>query len=379
MNTNNIINNKPSGFKDNIKKIIIVIFAIAVITGCLLFINENAFTNQDKLEDIEIGAILPLTGAAASSGSINKNTIRMLVDMWNEKGGIAGRKIQVVFFDSMGDSKNGAMLANRIVLDKPDIVFISFSGVCLSAQPIFEKNKVIQLCGAATDALFASHPKYTIRNYFSPKDLCSYFLSNIDNYFQKNEFSIIYENTDLGLSYKDALIDNAKKNNVKVNKIVEISINESDFRNIIMKSKFDNNDLIYIAARLQPLGRVIKQLRDSGFKGKIISDAAINGDEPKSIYGSNNNNLFSLTFKENNKNIRTEYFRRYELNIDEISLVIFNGLNTLFEFMDKNRIFDSDEIMGKINNFNSSSFLDGTKIINNEILINLEINRVEGN
>jgi len=62
-----------------------------------------AFTILPILGAIKIGAIFSITGPAAFLGRPEANTVKMLVDQINAKGGIKGEKIEIIIKDSAGD------------------------------------------------------------------------------------------------------------------------------------------------------------------------------------------------------------------------------------------------------------------------------------
>ena len=347
------------------KKLLMLFTAIIILCSCNY--NENV---------VRIAAILPLTGEAAQSGEVNKNTISMLVETWNKAGGINGKEIVIDFYDSKGESKNGSILASQIVsMQKPIFVFTSFSGISLSAQPIFERNKVIQICGAATDKLFEINPKYTIRSYFSSSNMSDYFINNFEAYFDKKKFVLFYENTDYGLSYK-----NEFSNSQVVSNYIELNEKENNYRNIISKAQLKGDELIFLAARLQTIGRIVKQLRESGFNGNIIGDAAMVGDEPLNIIGNQKDNLYylSLSENENTGKIKDEYFEKFNSNIDIISLVIYDGLNSLLNLMDENGgNTDPDFIIKNANGIISNKCLNNTTVRNNEFHFPVHIKSID--
>ena len=59
---------------------------------------------------IKIGAVLSVTGPASFLGDPEKKTLKMYVDDINAKGGIAGKKIELVIYDDGGDAEQGAHL-----------------------------------------------------------------------------------------------------------------------------------------------------------------------------------------------------------------------------------------------------------------------------
>ena len=57
---------------------------------------------------IKIGAVLSVTGGASFLGDPEKKTLEMYVADINAKGGIAGKKIELVIYDDASDPEPGA-------------------------------------------------------------------------------------------------------------------------------------------------------------------------------------------------------------------------------------------------------------------------------
>jgi len=72
-------------------------------------------------DTIRIGAVLSVTGPASFLGEPEKNTILMVAEAINAKGGVLGKKIEVVFYDDETDV-NKAVLSAEKLLKKDEIV-----------------------------------------------------------------------------------------------------------------------------------------------------------------------------------------------------------------------------------------------------------------
>ncbi len=66
---------------------------------------------------IKIGALFSVTGPAAFLGGPERNTAQMVVDEINKAGGIKGRKLELVAYDTTGDATKAKQLVNRLIKD----------------------------------------------------------------------------------------------------------------------------------------------------------------------------------------------------------------------------------------------------------------------
>ena len=73
-------------------------------------------------EPIRIGALYPLSGSLALLGNENLEGARVAVDMINEKGGIGGRKVEIVTGDASTPDKAQSEAERLSSLEKLEIV-----------------------------------------------------------------------------------------------------------------------------------------------------------------------------------------------------------------------------------------------------------------
>jgi branched-chain amino acid transport system substrate-binding protein len=66
-------------------------------------------------QPIKIGALFAVTGPASFLGEPERNTAQMVVDEINKGGGIKGRPIQLIVYDTQGDTTKAKQLVNKLI------------------------------------------------------------------------------------------------------------------------------------------------------------------------------------------------------------------------------------------------------------------------
>ncbi|GAB1391415.1 MAG: hypothetical protein AMXMBFR78_16180 [Rubrivivax sp.] len=103
-------------------------------------------------EPIRIGAFLAVTGPASFLGDPEQKTLEMLVEQTNAAGGVLGRKLQLISYDSAGDAEKARTFTKRLIeQDKVDVIIGgSSTGETMAAVPLVEQAGVpfISLAGA---------------------------------------------------------------------------------------------------------------------------------------------------------------------------------------------------------------------------------------
>jgi len=92
-------------------------------------------------EPIRIGSFLAVTGGASFLGEPEKNTLEIYVEKINAEGGVLGRQIELIVYDSGGNPKKAVPFAKRLINDdKVDILLAgSTSGATMAVIPIVQK------------------------------------------------------------------------------------------------------------------------------------------------------------------------------------------------------------------------------------------------
>ncbi len=103
----------------------------------------------------KIGGIFSVTGPASFLGDPEKKSLEMAIDEINAAGGIDGRKLEAVIYDSEGDPSKAVLAANRLISrDRVTaIVGTSLTPTTLAVMPIVERNKIPMISCAAGIAI----------------------------------------------------------------------------------------------------------------------------------------------------------------------------------------------------------------------------------
>jgi len=104
-------------------------------------------------EPIKIGSFLAVTGPASFLGDPEKKTLELYVEKINASGGVLGRQLQLIAYDTGGDASQAATFARRLIEDdKVDfIIGGSTTGDTMAAVPLIERAEIpfISLGGAS--------------------------------------------------------------------------------------------------------------------------------------------------------------------------------------------------------------------------------------
>jgi ABC-type branched-subunit amino acid transport system substrate-binding protein len=213
---------------------------------------------------IKIGAILPLTGSGASYGVWMKGGAEMAAEEINAAGGIAGRKLEVIYEDHAADASKAVNAMRRLVeVEKVPFSLTSYSAPTLAVQPIAVQNKVVLMNGGGQSDNLAN------------KD---YLYNNIP--VVSNEVGVIAEwlakDKKLGSAVMIVANDEAGRNAAKTfrekysaagGKVLaeeQVALDASDFRAQLAKLKARGGDLLYVSSYGRNVSIIADQARELG-------------------------------------------------------------------------------------------------------------------
>lgn len=93
---------------------------------------------------IKIGALFSVTGPASFLGEPERNSAQMVVDEINRTGGVKGRKLELITYDTGGDATKAVQLANRLIKNDRVVAIIgpSTTGDTMAVIPVVERAQI---------------------------------------------------------------------------------------------------------------------------------------------------------------------------------------------------------------------------------------------
>lgn len=103
-------------------------------------------------DSIKIGTFLAVTGPAAFLGDPELKTLQLYVDEINQQGGLLGKPVELIHYDTGGNAKEAVSFFKRLVKkDQVDVIIGgSSSGESLAVMPLAEEEEIpfISMAGA---------------------------------------------------------------------------------------------------------------------------------------------------------------------------------------------------------------------------------------
>lgn len=257
------------------RKIIFLFIFSLLIVGC-----ER---KNPEVETYRIGVLLPFTGNIGEYGERIKRGIELA------RKELKNTKIEIIYEDTQGLPRVGITGAKKLVnIDKVKyIIGAVSSSVTLAVEPITTKQKVLLFSPASSSPKLSGISPYFVRNWPSDDlEAKAMALFAFKNLHLKN-IVIFYVGNDYGLGLKNTFKDTFEKLGGKVLSSERYTFGNVDFRTYISKyrDKFSQIDAFYIGGYHREMASFVKQLRELGFKGTILTATNFSVPEALKIAG----------------------------------------------------------------------------------------------
>jgi branched-chain amino acid transport system substrate-binding protein len=134
---------------------------------CAALVAGAGVASAQSVIKIAVGA--PLTGPLAKQGQEVANAVKLAAEEWNARGGVLGRKIQVLEADDQGNPQIGVAAAEKVVADQAVVAAVwgITSVTCLPVSEILQKASIGFITPGCTN------PRITDRRLNNTNRICA--------------------------------------------------------------------------------------------------------------------------------------------------------------------------------------------------------------
>lgn len=213
----------------------------------------------------KVGVPLPLTGAEAKFGEMEKQAYEMAVDEINAKGGVKGTKLALDIQDSGGKPETATAIVEKfITIEKYPIVVGEYTSQCSYAVAgIAEKYKVPYLVVTGAADKITQQGWKNVYRLNPPSSLYNQGLFGLWGSVGKpKSIALLYENTDFGTSTSKAMKEYCEANGIQIVLNEGYQAGAVDFKPILQKVKSLRPDVIYMVSYLMDASLLMRQSKE---------------------------------------------------------------------------------------------------------------------
>lgn len=344
------------------------------ILGLILIIVGGCGNQKEAGEEdvIKIGSMFELTGSAAAYGTSMNNAVHMAVDEINEDGGINGKQVEVVEYDTKTDETEAASLTTRLGTRDQVTAIIgpATTGSMQAAIPSANTAQVPIMSPTATDDGVLTDSNGEVHPYAWRTSFTNSFQGSALAQFANDELDaksavILSDNSS---DYAIGLTETFKK--VFDGEIVaseNFSEGETDFSAVLTNIKDMDFDVLYVPGYYEEAGPIIKQAREMGLDQPILGPDGMGNEILRELAGAENMNdiyytsHFVVTSEDPAvQEFVSDYKDEFNVEADMFTGLAYDSVYVLKEAIESAESSDPKEVNETLKNITDFPGITGT-------------------
>ena len=324
-------------------KLLAAVFSIALF--CL---GGTAFA----AETIKIGMLAPLTGFAAADGFSAYESVKLAVEKVNAKGGVLGKKVELVCYDDAADPKQSVPLAHKLIDQDKIVAFVagSYSLPSRAVSAIFNDAE-IPLVSA-----YALHPDITKGDFTFRNG----FLGTVEGkgaayvavkLLKAKKIALIVSDNDFGTTLAQGFDEYIKENpSAQIVSQQKYPMSEKDFKPYLSKMKASNPDVVFFSGYYFQVGPAMKQAQEMGIKVQFIGEEGADSPKTVEIAGKAAEGMVMVTnLNRDDKRAKVqeflaEYRKRHKIEPDMVGASSYDAFMLLVNAINKAKSTDGIKV-----------------------------------
>ncbi len=245
--------------------------AVVLVLGVVAVLALPGLTGAQA--PVKIGVIEPLSGPVAASGNYVRMGAEIARDWITAKGGIGGRKVELLIEDNKSDPKEAATAAEKLIVrDKvPALMGAWGSSMTLAAMPKLEEYGVPMVVETSSAASITKKGNPWIFRISPPSEMEALGLEPYIDKLAVKRADFLAVNTDWGRGSIAAFGDILKKHNVAVGAQEYMDQAATDLSAQLTKIKGAGGDTLFLTTAVEQITLVLKQAQEQRLQRKIVT------------------------------------------------------------------------------------------------------------
>lgn len=226
-------------------------------------------------DTLKVGVQAPITGKYANEGQGIDQSVRLLAEQINAKGGVMGKNIEVISCDDEGTAMKAAICAKDLVNKGVSMVIGSYTSTCAeAAQATYFRAGVLQTSDGTSDTL-TKHGYWTFfRNSFPNSAEATFAAHYMVKAKQYKRIAILSDFSSYADGLATAVQDAVKELGGNVVAREKVKSGSQNFTPVLTQLKGKKPDVIFFAGYYSDGGLIRSQQVALGIKADFIGGDA---------------------------------------------------------------------------------------------------------
>jgi branched-chain amino acid transport system substrate-binding protein len=236
-------------------------------------------------DTIKVGLIDPLTGGSSFYGQSLQRGAQMAIDEANARGGVLGKKLQLLAEDDRAVPADGTSAAIKLITrDNVVAVLGTFnSSVALAVGDVARRYGVPQIITSAvadaiTDKNDPAKP-WVFRASSRSSDQGAAIVHYLADVRKAKSMAVLEESTDYGVGCGNEVRKEAERKGLKVLTTERYNHGETNFFSVVTKLRAMSPDSVVICGLVTEGAQILRQAKDLGLQATFMGNTAFNNDK----------------------------------------------------------------------------------------------------
>ena len=239
---------------------------------------------QAKSQDIILGYLPSGAGPFATLSRTNEIAAQIAVDEVNAAGGIGGKKMKIISFDTAGKPDQAVVGLRKLAEDDKVLAVIGpfSSGECRVVFPAAERAGVVSMSMASSAPKLAEPFTYGLRNTSDEGYMFTKVMKTLqDKKYPIKTAAVAYATDDvISKTMGEIVLPNVlKQAGTEIKSSVTFQTQAFDLSAQVSQLKSDPTDLIAVGAGPEAATRLVQELRRQGLNGRVVAGSTIGDSE----------------------------------------------------------------------------------------------------
>src|SRR5437773_4218038 len=224
-------------------------------------------------DPIKIGVIQPMSGPVAASGNYLRMGAEVGRDWINARGGVLGRKIELLIEDNKSDPKEAATAAEKLIVrDKVPVIMGAWgSSMTLAAMPKLEEYGVPMVVETSSAASITKRGNPWIFRISPPSEMEALGLEQYVDKLGVKRVDFLAVNTDWGRGAISAFGDMLQKKGAAVGAKEFMDQSATAMNAQLTKIKASGGDTLFLTTDVEQITLVMKQAQEQRLTRKVVT------------------------------------------------------------------------------------------------------------
>ncbi|ACB07998.1 ABC transporter substrate-binding protein [Candidatus Korarchaeum cryptofilum] len=279
-----------------------VLIGLAAIVVILVAAAVFFLTMQPKeAGTVKIGLIAPLTGSLAEHGLDMKQAALLAVEEINSKGGILGKKVELVIEDTACKADLATAAVQKMITQDNVYAIVGeyCSTVTLAVQPTIMENKKLLLVPVSVATKITEQGyKYTFRSCANQWMQTTQRADWIVEHLKPKTAAMLGINDDYGREGLKIWGERVKAKGVTIVAEEYFDAGTTDFTPQLSKIKAANPDVIFVVANIRDAANILKQAHEIGLYKQFSMLGGVTSEEFLKLAGDDALGLVHVSYFE---------------------------------------------------------------------------------